>query len=473
MLPRRFSSQFSRRTSNHQRSRVVVGRCTTFILLASLLICSIPGPTVHAAIRDTIKFSNGLAGQAEEVLASWSGFIWSLTRPRGRGMPQDQGSGRGIKPPSPPSKEEKEAAVASLRMNPANEVVLQSRQPMLFVAIPLDSQEVTIHGLLAEWESNKPEVISVQENGEAVAGVPGTAILTARAGNVKEHVRVTVVEGTSEEFGGKKKEDSRRDGRRVGRVVSGSNDVKIARKSDSRKKRAHALSPLPAMFLRDINDDPLPDGETGSLFSPGNGVGTPPGRTTPGAVTPPTAADGTEMPGSENFTFGVPLVGLPGRGLDLSLSLAYNSRAYNKSTAFNGATWMTYDVDGRVERRHPVDPRLRPDPRHARATPVQRPLVRGRARPADAVRLRVLPVGVAERARAGAVRLSVEPARVHERGHAALGDAGRAAHAGAAADRRAGGVLGVLPVQRRPRLRAKDHPVGSERGARSRCLCRA
>ena len=264
-------------------------------------------------------------------------------------MPQDQGSGRGIKPPSPPSKEEKEAAVASLRINPAGEVVLQSRQPILFVAIPLDSQEVTIHGLVGEWESNKPQVVSVQENGEAVAGVPGTAILTARAGNVKEHVRVTVVEGTSEEFGGKKKRDSQRDaqrdGSKSGRVVSGTSDVKIARKSDPRKKRAHAMPPMPAMFLRDINDDPLPDGETGSLFSPGNGVGAPPGRTTPGAVTPPTAADGTEMPGSENFTFGVPLVGLPGRGLDLSLSLAYNSRAYNKSTDFNGATWMTYDVD--------------------------------------------------------------------------------------------------------------------------------
>jgi len=260
-------------------------------------------------------------------------------------MPQDQDNGPGVKPPAPPSKEEKEARVASLRINPAGEIVLQSREPMLFVAIPLDSQEVAIHGLPAEWESNKPDVLSVEANGEAVAGVPGTAILTARAGNVKEHVRVTVIEGTGEEFGGKKKQDSRRGVGKSARVVSQGDELKVARKSDSKKKRAHSSASSVAMFLRDINDDPLPDGETGSLFSPGNTVGSPPGRTPPGAITPPSTTDGTEMPGSDNFAFGVPLVNLSGRGLDVSLNLAYNSRAYNKSTAFDGSTWMTYDVD--------------------------------------------------------------------------------------------------------------------------------
>src|SRR4029453_8832678 len=98
---------------------------------------------------------------------------------------------------------------------------------------------------------------------------------------------------------------------------------------------------------------------------------------------------------------------------------------------------------------------LRPAPGPPRAAAVQRPPVCGRARSADAVRLRVLPVGLAERARAGPVRLSPEPARVHERGHATVGYAGRAPHARAAPDRRAGGVLGVLPVQGAPGPRAK------------------
>jgi hypothetical protein len=48
--------------------------------------------------------------------------------------------------------------------------------------------------------------------------------------------------------------------------------------------------------------------------------------------------------GNANFTFALPVVGMPGRGLGLSLSLVYNSRLWNKST--DGTyTYMTYDVD--------------------------------------------------------------------------------------------------------------------------------
>jgi RHS repeat-associated protein len=44
--------------------------------------------------------------------------------------------------------------------------------------------------------------------------------------------------------------------------------------------------------------------------------------------------------GSSNFTFAAPVVSLPGRGLDLSLALNYNSRLWNKSGAE-----LTYDID--------------------------------------------------------------------------------------------------------------------------------
>ena len=99
------------------------------------------------------------------------------------------------------------------------------------------------------------------------------------------------------------------------------------------------------MPLRDPNEDPLPDDETGSLYQPANNVGAPPGRTRPGGLTPSVGADGTET-GNKNFSFGLPIVNLPGRGIGVSLNLTYNSLLYNKSTdPFDSSTWLTYDVD--------------------------------------------------------------------------------------------------------------------------------
>jgi len=53
-------------------------------------------------------------------------------------------------------------------------------------------------------------LIFVRKNGEAVAGKPGEATITARAGGKSATVHVTVVEGTKEPFGGKKRVDSTR-----------------------------------------------------------------------------------------------------------------------------------------------------------------------------------------------------------------------------------------------------------------------
>ncbi|HET7287045.1 MAG TPA: hypothetical protein VFI71_06225, partial [Pyrinomonadaceae bacterium] len=98
-------------------------------------------------------------------------------------------------------------------------------------------------------------------------------------------------------------------------------------------------------FIRDPNDDPLPDNETSSLYQPNNLIGTPPGKKKPGALSAASTIAVTES-GNRNFTFGLPVVGLPGRGIDVSLALIYNSLVWNKSTnPSDSLTWMTYDVD--------------------------------------------------------------------------------------------------------------------------------
>jgi hypothetical protein len=97
--------------------------------------------------------------------------------------------------------------------------------------------------------------------------------------------------------------------------------------------------------MRDPNDDPLPDNETTSLYQPGNLIGTPPGKKKPGALSAASAVPVTEN-GNKNFTFGLPVMGLPGRGLNVSLGLVFNSLLYNKSTdPSDNSTWLTYDVD--------------------------------------------------------------------------------------------------------------------------------
>jgi hypothetical protein len=89
----------------------------------------------------------------------------------------------------------------------------------------------------------------------------------------------------------------------------------------------------------------MPDSETNSLYQAGNAVGSPPGKKKGGALTPAVATMGTEN-GNQNFGFALPIANLPGRGLDASLALAFNSQVWNKSTDPNdNSTWMSYDVD--------------------------------------------------------------------------------------------------------------------------------
>jgi hypothetical protein len=71
------------------------------------------------------------------------------------------------------------------------------------------------------------------------------------------------------------------------------------------------------------------------------------------SIASPAAVLGREKAGSANFSFDVPLVSLPERGLDVSLVRVYNSRLWNKSTTAttgqNGneieTTRLTYDAD--------------------------------------------------------------------------------------------------------------------------------
>jgi RHS repeat-associated protein len=299
-------------------------------------------------------------------LLAWPGSLAALRAGasqesgQNRGMPTTPTSAPAVRPQRSETKAARESKVASILINPDREVILQSREPMVFSANPVDGQGNPIHGLQVEWESSDKQVVFVTSNGQATAGKPGRAILTARAGKAKEKVRVTVIEGVREKFGGKKKENSKRQRPRSSRNMSDFGNLNAVANFESNKlkggeRKRHAAHAQfrarrswlqPIIPLRDQMDDPLPDDETPSLYSAANSVGSPPGKKTPGALTAAAAIDSTESPSSENFSFALPMVSLPGRGLDVSLSLIYNSRTFNKSVdSWDGSTWMTYDVD--------------------------------------------------------------------------------------------------------------------------------
>jgi len=328
----------------------------TLGVMAILLTGSLSPAIASATLREAVTRSGEARNRVWVTIGDW---LWT------KGGSQGPDSNRGIKPRAAESKAEREGRAASLELSPRGDVVLQSRQPMIFTAIPVDREETPIHGLQAEWESSDKQVIFVKKSGQAIAGKPGRATLTARAGRLTGTIRVTVIEGTSERFGGKKKQNSTRSvrGRAQNSVQPGAPNVP-AQNRVLAGKRHHpssvetakatnagnavgtstaAMFP-PAMPLRDPNEDPLPDNETSSLYQTSNVVGSPPGRTRPGAETPPAAIEGTETNSNKNFTFALPVAGLGGRGLNVSLSLVYNSQVWNKSTD-GSSTWMTYDVD--------------------------------------------------------------------------------------------------------------------------------
>lgn len=264
--------------------------------------------------------------------------------------------GRGVKPAQAESRSQKEARVADLKTNTSGPIVLQPEQPLVLVAMPVDADDTPIHALLADWESSNQSVVSVKKNGQAIARRLGVATLTARAGSLSKTIQVHVVKGNGEKFGGKKKQDSIRDAQ-SGEVIAAQNakPALIARNlrqskrhhtANGRRRNYEAFkTPVYAPPLQNYNVDPLPDAETSSLYQPSNSVGAPLGKLRAAATTLSAAVDGTETNGTKNFTFSLPIVSLPGRSLNASLSLVYNSAVWHKSVNSSSATWMTYDVD--------------------------------------------------------------------------------------------------------------------------------
>lgn len=300
----------------------------------------IPAPVFAQALETSLPTLNASRLQFSRWFYSFF-MIPGVTAP---GFNQDRS---GVRPSGSQSKAEKELQVSAIELNVAGEVVVKSRQRISLSAIPVDSQGNTIHGLVPRWESSNKQVLFIKKSGEAIAGKPGSASLTARLGDKSTTVSVTVV---NERFRGKKQTDSIRRSKQENFEEAAIDKSTRSDRKYFTGKRAHASRTLKTVsgvmpFVRDPNDDPLPDNETTSLYQTNNLTGVPPGKTKPGPMAEASVMSIKEN-GIRNFTFELPAVGLLGRGIDTSISLVYNSLVWNRSTSpSNNSTWMTYDVD--------------------------------------------------------------------------------------------------------------------------------
>ncbi len=311
-------------------SRLVRRRTATFrrmAIFAVMLALLLPVPAAmfaqssRAAVSPKIAVKTNLSvfGEISEgagfVFARILGFFGTASVRRQR-----------VAAYRPLTAEQNSAAVARIGLNIQSTLDLWPGQTLMAGAVPFDANGNAVQGLAAVWQSSAPAVVSVERDGRVEARHAGTAQLTATAGNQSATVRVTVLDDNT-------LARTSTDGDAPAGVADTKSD-------DTPGANGRVIEPL-----RPDGDGQLPDDETGSLYDSMNDVGTPPGRTEPGAPNPIPGLRGRETPGSSNFSFDVPVASLPGRGVDAALALQYNSLLWNQSTTAQGQTHMTYDVD--------------------------------------------------------------------------------------------------------------------------------
>ncbi len=261
--------------------------------------------------------------------------------------------GKGAPPNTPPepSVQEKQAdrdvKVSKVEISP-RDVRLQTGSKVIFAAVAYDREGKLISGVKFTWggsDEDKKRKMSVSERGVFSSPVPGNYKVTVEALGKKDSVKVTV-EG----------EKIRPDDKGIpGAPISTKDkpkEVKPTKISAApsaprdntplRKSSATQLAQLGRQSTRYAATAAAPTVQGGNYdyytWNGGNYTEADDAGRERGDM-PGHAVDGGA--GSGNFQFAAPLIGMDGRGIDLSLALNYNSRIWHKS-----GSDMYFDIDG-------------------------------------------------------------------------------------------------------------------------------
>jgi RHS repeat-associated protein len=321
----------ARRLSNLVRRNLRRALCLW--LITALLLTSTP------AAAQTIV---GMASEASTSLKFWfyqSGWNNTLKQTFAG---QD-------KPSRKPQEKQKDrdARVARIEISPSD-VTVQVDERVAFAAIAYDQDGNSVGGVKVKWscqDEERNQASRISSRGDFIATIPGKFKITAETeGGQRAQVKVMVNEGARRRRNDKPsgtREVSTRDLPPVAALQPSKATVeqKSAHASLSRKagksSRAHAAKSKAPVAAAAASPAAMPlpgDGWDGTNYwsadDPGNNRGNPPGGAQDGGA------------GSGNFQITSPVLALNGRGLDIGLGLAYNSRLWNKA-----GSQITYDID--------------------------------------------------------------------------------------------------------------------------------
>ena len=306
------------------RLRRSLQRALGVTLVVSLLVTSTP-----AAAQTVV----GVFGETKTSIAFWL---------RANNLPGSlfQSSGRPRKTQEKQS--ERDGRVTRLQISPS-EVTINEGQRVSFVAVAYDQQGDTVSGTKVKWAAaNTRRSVWITPRGEFAPGAPGDYRITAEKDGQTAEAKVVVLpvpgrgKGNGQLLHGRAV--STRDlpageksgNRKQAKPASGQEalSAKLESKSRRRTARAQRAHAGPVVPIPLDNGEGWNDGNYTSADDPGNLPGDPPGGAVDGGA------------GSANFHLDAPVLSLPGRGMDVSLGLAYNSRLWNKA-----GNQLTYDID--------------------------------------------------------------------------------------------------------------------------------
>jgi RHS repeat-associated protein len=250
---------------------------------------------------------------------------------------------------------DRDARVVAIKIFPGD-LTLHLDDRLHLSAVAYDGKGVPVGGVRIKWtaqDEGRNASGRISPDGYFEAGIPGTFKVTAEGAGQIANAKIVVQDGPrlprATDIPISVRQVSNRDGPqvignlRLDPAPKGSGAERAAAPQSAKPSAvpatanaarkagtfAHArrTSPMtPAMPLPPY--DGWNDSNYRSSSDPINRLGSPAGAPLDGGA------------GSGNFQFAVPILGLPGRGISISLGAAYNSRLWNKA-----GSQMTFDID--------------------------------------------------------------------------------------------------------------------------------
>jgi len=326
---RRYHHNFA--TPSHAESRVGILKRLAILLLTVCLLSS----ATPAAPQIIV----GVAKESRASFAFWFSASGLAKLIQGRALGNAKAQEK---------QTDREAKVTRLQIFPGD-VTIDPGERVRFSAIAFDQANNPIGGIKIKWSTQGPAKgprVRLTPHGELEGTVPGTFTVIAEGAKKADQVTVVVRPGVMRNLklaptGTRAVSTRDVPEPKISSVKAPQKleaPAKAAPKSEDRSsrtialaKRAHAgtgkagTAPEAMPFLP---DDGWGNGNYWTADDPGNGVGNPPGGPMDGGA------------GSGNFQFVAPIVGLAGRGINISLAAAYNSRLWNKA-----GSQISYDND--------------------------------------------------------------------------------------------------------------------------------